>query len=65
LTALPRVAIFVLRAMLEAAMTMYDGLMALCVVFAVGVIAKGFWGSTRVKPIDQPDNFKDLGPTGD
>jgi hypothetical protein len=51
--------------MLEAAMTMYDGLMALCVVFAVGVIAKGFWGSTRVKPIDQPDNFKDLGPTGD
>lgn len=51
--------------MLEAAMTMYDGLMALCVIFAIGVIAKGFWGSTRVKPINQPDNFKDLGPTGD
>lgn len=43
-------------------MTIYDALMALCLVLAVGIIVKGFWGSTRVKPIEQPDNWQNYTP---
>lgn len=46
-------------------MTMHDGLTALCVVFAIGIIIKGFRGSTRVKPIDRPDNWQNDTPPKD
>ena len=47
-------------------MTLYDILMALCVVFVVGVLLKGFWRSTGVKPINQRDNWdNDASPKDD
>ncbi len=47
-------------------MTLYDILMALCVAVAVGVLVKGFWSSTRVKSINQPDNWQnDASPRED
>jgi hypothetical protein len=35
----------------------YNLLMAFGVVVVVGIIVKGFRGATRVKPIEQPDNW--------
>lgn len=39
-------------------MTIYNLLMAFGLVVVVGIVVKGFWGSTRVKPIKQPDNWQ-------
>jgi hypothetical protein len=39
--------------------TIGDVLALLGLVVVVGIIVKGFWGSTRVKPIEQPDNWQD------
>ena len=39
-------------------MTIYDLLMMTGLVVVVGVIVKGFWSSTRVKSIEQPDNWE-------
>ncbi|MFJ1312159.1 hypothetical protein [Agrobacterium sp. P15N1-A] len=37
-------------------MTFDNLLMTLGVVVLAGIIFKGFWGVTRVKPLEQPDN---------
>lgn len=39
-------------------MTLYDILMALCVVVVAGILVKGFWNSARVKRINQRDNWQ-------
>ena len=39
-------------------MTIYNILMGLGLVAVAGIIVKAFWSSTRVKPIDQPDNWQ-------
>ena len=38
-------------------MTIYELLMSVGCVVVLGVIVKGFWSGTRVKPTDQPDNW--------
>ncbi len=42
-------------------MTIYDLLMVFGLVVVAGIIVKGFWGSMRVKPIEQPDNWQSQG----
>jgi len=37
-------------------MTPYEIMMGLGCVAVIFVIGKAFWSSTRVKPLDQPDN---------
>ncbi|MBX4871399.1 hypothetical protein [Rhizobium bangladeshense] len=37
-------------------MTFYNLLMSLGVVVLIGILLKGFWGVTRVKPLEQHDN---------
>ncbi|MBX5088315.1 MULTISPECIES: hypothetical protein [Rhizobium] len=37
-------------------MTVYNLLMSLGVVVLIGILLKGFWAVTRVKPREQPDN---------
>jgi FtsZ-interacting cell division protein ZipA len=39
-------------------MTIYNLLMALGLVVVVGIVVKGLWSSTRVKPVEQPDNWQ-------
>jgi FtsZ-interacting cell division protein ZipA len=39
-------------------MTIYNLLMIIGLVVVIGVIVKGFWSSTRVKPMEQPDNWQ-------
>ena len=49
-------------------MTIHDLLVIFGCIVVVGIIVKGFWGATRVKPIEQPDNWQSLGdrlPEGD
>jgi hypothetical protein len=43
-------------------MTIYNILMGLGLVAVAGIIVKGFWSSTRVKPIEQPDNWQNNPP---
>lgn len=40
-------------------MTIGDALALLGLVVVAGIIVKGFWDSTRVKPIEQPDNWQE------
>lgn len=37
-------------------MTVYNLLMSFGFVVMIGVLVKGFWGVTSVKPLEQPDN---------
>lgn len=46
-------------------MTIYSLLMALGLVVVIGIIVKGFWGSTRVKSLEQPDNSQGSPPHGE
>ena len=43
-------------------MTIYNLLMVFGLVVVVGIFVKGFWSSTRVKQLEQPDNWQ--GPPG-
>ncbi|MGK6317497.1 hypothetical protein [Neorhizobium sp. DT-125] len=42
-------------------MTLYNVLMSFGVVVLIGILLKGFWGVTRVKPLEQPDNAQSDG----
>ena len=42
-------------------MSMYDAVMLFGCVVVLGIIVKGFRSATRVKPIEQPDNWQSLG----
>lgn len=42
-------------------MTLYNVLMSLGVVVLIGILLKGFWGVTRMKPLEQPDNAQSDG----
>ena len=37
-------------------MTFYNLMMSFGLVVMIAVMVKGFWGITRVKPLEQPDN---------
>ncbi|SCB60468.1 hypothetical protein GA0061105_11139 [Rhizobium aethiopicum] len=37
-------------------MTLYNVLMFLGLVVMIGVVVKGFWGVTRLKPLEQHDS---------
>lgn len=39
-------------------MTIYNLLMIVGLIAVVSIIVKGFWSSTRVKSIEQPDNWE-------
>lgn len=45
----------------EMPMTLYNVLMSFGVVVLIGILAKGFWGVTRIKPLEQPDNAQSDG----
>lgn len=42
-------------------MTIYNLLMALGLIVVAGIVVKGFWGSARIKPKEQPDNWDRYG----
>jgi hypothetical protein len=42
----------------------YNFLMAFGVVVVAGIIVKGFRSAARVKPIEQPDNWRNYSPGG-
>ena len=39
-------------------MTVYGVLMAFGGLILAAIIVKGFWSATRVKPMEQPDNWQ-------
>lgn len=42
-------------------MTFDNLLMGLGVVVLAGILVKGFWGVTRIEPLEQPDNAQSDG----
>jgi len=43
---------------------LYDALMLFGCFVVLGVIVKGFWSAKRVKPIEQPDNWRNTHGNG-
>ena len=39
-------------------MTIYNLLMVIGLVVVVGIFVKGFWSSTRIKQLEQPDHWQ-------
>lgn len=44
-------------------MPIYEILMIFSCIAVLGVMVKGFWSATSVKPIEQPDSWQAPGPT--